>query len=54
MKLWKKEFFEDKLDVLDIDESLVKNKSNFCFIRNRNIILEYYIDFFMKFLFEEL
>lgn len=31
MNLWKKEFFEDKLDILDIDESLVKNISNFCY-----------------------
>ena len=54
MKLRKKEFFEDKSDALDTDESLVKNKSNFCPPRNRNITLGNYIDFLTKFPLEEL
>ena len=28
--VWKKEFFEDKSDTSDTDESLAKNISNFC------------------------
>lgn len=50
-KLRKKEFFDDKSDT---DESLAKNKSNFCPPRNRNITLDNYIDFLTKFPLEEL
>ena len=53
-KLRKKEFFEDKSDASDTDESLAKNKSNFCPPRNRNITLDNYIDFLTKFPLEEL
>ena len=45
MKLREKEFFEDKSDASDTDESLAKNKSNFCPPRNTNITLDNYIDF---------
>ena len=54
MKLPKKEFFEDKSDASDPDESLAKNKSSFCPPRNRNITLDNYIDFLTKFPLEEL
>ena len=54
MKLRKKEFFEDKSEASDTDESLAKNKSNFCPPRNRNITLDNYIDFLTKFPLEEL
>ena len=53
-KLRKKEFFEDKSDASDTDESLAKNKSNVCPPRNRNITLDNYIDFLTKFPLEEL
>ena len=53
-KLLKKELFEDKADASDNDESLAKNKSNFCPPRNRNITLDNYIDFLTKFPLEEL
>ena len=54
IKLRKKEFFEDKSDASGTDESLAKNKSNFCPPRNRNITLDNYIDFLTKFPLEEL
>ena len=53
-KLRKKEFFEENSDASDTDESLAKNKSNFCPPRNRNITLDNYIDFLTKFPLEEL
>ena len=53
-KLRKKEFFEEKSDASDTDESLAKNKSNLCPPRNRNITLDNYIDFLTKFPLEEL
>ena len=42
------------MDASDTDESLSKNKSNFCPPRNRNITLDNYIDFITKFPLEEL
>ena len=54
IKLRKKEFFVDKSDASGTDESLAKNKSNFCPPRNRNITLDNYIDFLTKFPLEEL
>ena len=53
-KLRKKEFFEDNSDVSTAEESLAKNKSNFCPPRNTNITLDNYIDFLTKYPLEEL
>ena len=50
----KRNCFEDKSYALDTDESLAKNKSNFCTPRKRNITLDNYIDFLTKFPLEEL
>ena len=44
----------DKSDASDTDESLAKDKSNFCPPRNRNITLDNFIDFLTKFPLEEL
>ena len=47
-------YVTDGIVITDTDESLAKNKSNFCPPRNRNITLDNYIHFLTKFPLEEL